>query len=71
MYAVQRGHVEVVRELLKIHADASARDNDRRNVEGFARPGSLTYDTIVKLLRDSQMEFQERYMHFWLTHYVF
>jgi hypothetical protein len=60
MYAVQRGHVEVVKMLLKIHADASARDNDGRSVEGFARPGTLTFDALVQALRCSQFEFQER-----------
>jgi hypothetical protein len=60
MYAVQRGHVKTVKMLLKIHADASARDNDGRIVEGFARPGTLTFDTLVELLRNSQLEFQER-----------
>lgn len=61
MYAVQRGHVESVKLLLNIHADASARDNDGRIVEGFARPGTLSFDEIVALLRTSQLEFQERY----------
>lgn len=60
MYAVQRGHVDSVKFLLKIHADASARDNENRCVEGFARPGTLTFDSLVELLQTSQLEFQER-----------
>lgn len=62
MYAVQRGHVEVVKMLLKNHADAAARDNDGRSVEGFARPGTLSFDTLVNLLRESLKEFEERYV---------
>ena len=60
MYAVQRGHVDTVKMLLDIHADASARDNDGRIVEGFAQPGTSVYETLIQLLRNSQIEFQER-----------
>lgn len=60
MYAVQRGHVETVKMLLHIHADAAARDNDGREVAGFARPGTLSYDTLVDMLETSQLEFEER-----------